>query len=60
MATTERPLFIKISLPDGLEESLESLARQVLKQNPANIHAFAAQHFQNLHKKAGKGKAELY
>ena len=47
MATAgERPLFIRLSLPAGLEESLEGLAREVLRSQPKNLYKFAADHFE--------------
>ena len=42
----ERPLFIRLSLPAGLEESLEGLAREVLRAQPKDLHRFAADHFE--------------
>merc|ERR1712228_1066038 len=52
MALTEsRPLFIRLTLPDGLEEALEGLAREVLRHQPENILDFAANHFDQLLKK---------
>jgi len=54
MAMTEsRPLFIRLTLPDGLEEALEGLAREVLRHQPENILDFAANHFDQLLKKRG-------
>lgn len=54
MAMTEsRPLFIRLTLPDGLEEALEGLAREVLRHQPDNILDFAANHFEQLVKKRG-------
>ena len=54
MAVAEsRPLFIRLTLPDGLEEALEGLAREVLRQQPDNILDFAANHFEQLVKKRG-------
>lgn len=51
--TESRPLFIRLTLPDGLEEALEGLAREVLRHKPENIHEFAAEHFEQLLKKRG-------
>ena len=61
MAVAEsRPLFIRLTLPDGLEEALEGLAREVLRQQPDNILDFAANHFEQLVKKRGSsGKVQL-
>ena len=55
MAVTERPLFIRLNLPDGLEEALEGLAREVLREKPGNIYEFAADYFEDLVKKRNKG-----
>ena len=49
-----RPLFIRLTLPDGLEEALEGLAREVLRHQPENILEFAAQHFENVLRKRDK------
>ena len=53
---TDKPLFIRLSLPSGLEESLEGLAREVLRSQPKNIYEFAAEHFEELLRKRNKGK----
>ena len=52
-ATESRPLFIRLTLPDGLEEALEGLAREVLRHRPDNIYEYAADHFEQLLKKRG-------
>ena len=52
----DKPLFIRLSLPSGLEESLEGLAREVLRSQPKNIYEFAAEHFEELLRKRNKGK----
>ncbi len=49
------PLFIRLSLPGGLEEALESLAREVLREQPKDICQFAAQHFEQQLRKRNKG-----
>ncbi len=54
-STSRPPLFIRLSLPGGLEEALESLAREVLRQQPKDIHQFAAQHFEQQLRKRNKG-----
>ena len=51
--TEARPLFIRLTLPDGLEEALEGLAREVLRHKPDNIYEFAADHFEQQLKKRG-------
>ncbi len=43
-----RPLFIRLSLPPGLEEALEGLAREILRSKTDNILLFAAEYFENL------------
>jgi len=59
-ATESRPLFIRLTLPEGLEEALEGLAREVLRTQPENIYEFAANHFDQILKKrtSVKDKAE--
>lgn len=52
----ERPLFVRLNLPTGLEEALESLAREVLRSQPENVYAFAADHFEELIRKRNTGK----
>ena len=51
--TESRPLFIRLTLPEGLEEALEGLAREVLRHKPENIHEFAAEHFDQLLRRRG-------
>ena len=51
--TETRPLFIRLTLPNGLEEALEGLAREVLRSQPDNILEFAANHFEQLVKTRG-------
>ena len=59
-----RPLFIRLTLPEGLEEALEGLAREVLRHKPENIHEFAAEHFDQLLRRRGhvgiKGLFDLH
>lgn len=52
---SERPLFIRLSLPPGLEESLEGLAKEVLREQPKNIYAFAAKYFEQKLRQRNKG-----
>ena len=54
-ATGERPLFIRLSLPAGLEESLEGLAREVLRAQPKDLYRFAADHFEAKLKNRNQG-----
>lgn len=42
-----KPFFIRLNLPSGLEESLEGLAKEVLRSQPKNIHLFAAEYYEN-------------
>ncbi|TRY61722.1 hypothetical protein TCAL_07880 [Tigriopus californicus] len=42
-----KPFFIRLNLPSGLEESLEGLAKEVLRSQPNNIHLFAAEYYEN-------------
>ena len=51
----DRPLFIRLSLPSGLEDTLEGLAREVLRHKPKNIYEFAADHFEELLRKRNEG-----
>eukprot|EP00095_Tigriopus_kingsejongensis_P003051 snap_masked-scaffold101_size371023-processed-gene-0.7 protein:Tk03051 transcript:snap_masked-scaffold101_size371023-processed-gene-0.7-mRNA-1 annotation:"sperm surface protein sp17" len=44
---TQKPLFIRLNLPTGLEESLEGLAKEVLRSQPSNILHFSAEYFEN-------------
>jgi Regulatory subunit of type II PKA R-subunit. len=46
--TSKGPLFLRISVPEGMDAALEGLAREVLKQQPRDIYWFAAQHFETL------------
>ncbi len=39
------------------EESLESLAREVLRSQPKNIYEFAAKHFEEQLRKRNKGES---
>ena len=59
MATGERPLFIRLSLPAGLEESLEGLAREVLRSQPKELYKFAAEHFESKLKNRNQGEPRL-
>ena len=52
---SDKPLFIRLSLPNGLEESLEGLAKEVLRSQPKNIYQFAADHFESLLRKRNEG-----
>ena len=60
--TETRPLFIRLTLPNGLEEALEGLAREVLRSQPDNILEFAANHFEQLVKTRGSalGRGKMF
>ena len=49
-ASPEAPLFVRITLPEGLENMLESLSKEVLKHQPSQqeFYEFAANHFETL------------
>lgn len=51
----DRPMFIRLSLPIGLEDSLEGLAREVLRSKPKDIYSFAADYFEDLLRKRNDG-----
>uniref|UniRef100_T1JLY4 RIIa domain-containing protein n=1 Tax=Strigamia maritima TaxID=126957 RepID=T1JLY4_STRMM len=42
MTLFANPLFSFIKVPNGLEDLLEGLAREILRRQPENIHLFAA------------------
>jgi hypothetical protein len=46
--TSKGPLFLRVSVPEGLDAALEGLTREVLRQQPRDIYWFAAQHFETL------------
>lgn len=52
----DRPLFIRLSLPTGLEDTLEGLAREVLRSKPKNIYQFGADYFEDLLRKRNAGE----
>jgi hypothetical protein len=43
MSVTFAP--IKVSIPNGIDVLLADLSREVLRNNPQNIYAFAAEFF---------------
>ena len=51
----DRPLFIRLSMPSGLEDALEGLAREVLRAQPKDMLEFSAQYFEGLLKTRNKG-----
>ena len=51
----DRPLFIRLSMPSGLEDALEGLAREILRSQPKDMYEFAAQYFEGLLIKRNKG-----
>ncbi|KAJ4448310.1 hypothetical protein ANN_10325 [Periplaneta americana] len=46
--TSKGPLFLRVSVPEGMDAALEGLTREVLKQQPRDIYWFAAEHFEKL------------
>ena len=51
----DRPLFIRLSMPSGLEDALEGLAREVLRSQPKDMLEFSAQYFEGLLRTRNKG-----
>ena len=51
----DRPLFIRLSMPSGLEDALEGLAREVLRAQPKDMLEFSAQYFEGLLRTRNKG-----
>ena len=56
----DRPLFIRLSMPSGLEDALEGLAREILRSQPKDMYEFAAQYFEGLLTKRNKGKQTYF
>ena len=52
----DRPLFIRLSMPSGLEDALEGLAREILRSQPKDMYEFAAQYFERLLRKRNLGE----
>ena len=53
------PLFVRLSLPDGLEELVEGVAREVLHSHAADqgeIHVVAKNYFEKLVNRRKLGK----
>ncbi|KAK3926797.1 Helicase SKI2W [Frankliniella fusca] len=46
--TQEAQVFVKLSVPEGMDAALQGLTREVLRHQPADIYWFAAQYFENL------------
>ncbi|XP_063216309.1 uncharacterized protein LOC134527509 [Bacillus rossius redtenbacheri] len=42
------PYYLKVGVPEGLEQAIEGLAREVIRQQPEHIYQFAAAHFEKL------------
>ena len=53
----DRPLFIRLSMPSGLEDALEGLAREVLRAQPKDMLEFSAEYFEGLLRTRNKGNA---
>ena len=51
----DRPLFIRLSMPSGLEDALEGLAREVLRAQPKDLLEFSADYFEGLLRSRNKG-----
>lgn len=56
---SDKPLFIRLTLPNGLEESIESLAREILRSQPKNVYRFAAEHFADQVRKRNSGQTSV-
>ena len=56
----DRPLFIRLSMPSGLEDALEGLAREVLRSQPKDMLEFSAQYFEGLLRSRNKGIHNLF
>ena len=52
----DRPLFIRLSMPSGLEDALEGLAREILRAQPKDVLEFSADYFEGLLRSRNKGK----
>ena len=55
----DRPLFIRLSMPSGLEDALEGLAREVLRSQPKDMLEFSAQYFEGLLRTRNKGNYSI-
>ena len=57
--TTTAPVFIRLNLPEGLEELVEGVAREVLRsgvREKAEIHTVAREFFEKLHSRRRGGE----
>lgn len=52
----DRPLFIRLSMPSGLEDALEGLAREILRSQPKDMLEFSALYFEGLLRTRNKGE----
>lgn len=43
-----RRVFVKLSVPEGMDAALQGLTREVLRHQPGDIYSFAAQYFESL------------
>ena len=48
MSTQSAVITVHVTVPKNLEKLLEGLSREVLREQPDNIHEFAAVHFEQL------------
>jgi len=55
----DRPLFIRLSMPIGLEDALEGLAREILRHQPKDLYEFSAEYFEGLLRQRNKGEEDV-
>ena len=55
----DRPLFIRLSMPSGLEDALEGLAREILRAQPKDLLEFSADYFEGLLRSRNKGNYSI-
>lgn len=48
-------MFVKLSVPVGMDAALQGLTREVLRHQPADIYWFAAQYFETLVRRRAAG-----
>lgn len=56
---TSGPLFLRLGVPNGMEDLLEGLAREVLRHQPKDIYKFAAIHFEGMLLQRQAGECEF-
>ncbi|KAJ1528401.1 hypothetical protein ONE63_006816 [Megalurothrips usitatus] len=57
---TAEGVFVKLSVPEGMDAALQGLTREVLRHQPDDIYWFAAQYFENLIRARGGGRVEEF